>query len=310
MFSNRASLAECGTHGELVARGGLYARLYRHDLAEDTGNEAARATAARRMTAATSVRRSSCSPIASRLRRWHPSPVSSCARGARTGKEDTLACRAASAAQATSGRRRARLDSRRQHWRMHFGAAADRRAARSILDRSDAGDKRHGDFGEAHARSACLSARCINTCPIDAPVGSRKIPRSLEARTPRCSSIPNSGPTCCCRLAARRARLALINGRMSARAFAGWRRAPRTARARARLQFRDLSGPGRSKRRRGLRSLGARRRARVRQSQGRCPPEPADPAKLAALAACHRRPAGSACRQHPSRRGRNNPARA
>jgi subfamily B ATP-binding cassette protein MsbA len=28
-------LAECGTHPELLARGGLYARLYRHDLTED-----------------------------------------------------------------------------------------------------------------------------------------------------------------------------------------------------------------------------------------------------------------------------------
>ncbi len=33
-------LAEYGAHQELVARGGLYARLYRHDLAEDTRDEA------------------------------------------------------------------------------------------------------------------------------------------------------------------------------------------------------------------------------------------------------------------------------
>jgi subfamily B ATP-binding cassette protein MsbA len=44
---DQGQLAEWGTHAELVARGGLYARLYRHDLAEDTGNEAARTTAAR-----------------------------------------------------------------------------------------------------------------------------------------------------------------------------------------------------------------------------------------------------------------------
>ncbi|HWY14042.1 MAG TPA: ABC transporter ATP-binding protein [Rhizomicrobium sp.] len=44
---DQGRLAEWGTHGELVTRGGLYARLYRHDLAEDTGNEAAGAAAAR-----------------------------------------------------------------------------------------------------------------------------------------------------------------------------------------------------------------------------------------------------------------------
>ncbi|HWE05311.1 MAG TPA: ABC transporter ATP-binding protein [Rhizomicrobium sp.] len=38
---DQGRLAEWGTHGELVARGGLYARLYKHNLAEETGNEAA-----------------------------------------------------------------------------------------------------------------------------------------------------------------------------------------------------------------------------------------------------------------------------
>ncbi|HTT83409.1 MAG TPA: ABC transporter ATP-binding protein, partial [Rhizomicrobium sp.] len=32
---DRGRLAECGTHAELLARGGLYARLYSHDLVED-----------------------------------------------------------------------------------------------------------------------------------------------------------------------------------------------------------------------------------------------------------------------------------
>ena len=32
-------LAECGTHPELLARGGLYARLYRHDFVADTNEE-------------------------------------------------------------------------------------------------------------------------------------------------------------------------------------------------------------------------------------------------------------------------------
>jgi ATP-binding cassette, subfamily B, bacterial MsbA len=36
---DRGRLAECGTHPELLARGGLYARLYRHDLVEDTDEE-------------------------------------------------------------------------------------------------------------------------------------------------------------------------------------------------------------------------------------------------------------------------------
>jgi subfamily B ATP-binding cassette protein MsbA len=34
-------LAECGTHPELLARAGLYARLYRHDLVEDSGEDTA-----------------------------------------------------------------------------------------------------------------------------------------------------------------------------------------------------------------------------------------------------------------------------
>ncbi|HEX4160178.1 MAG TPA: ABC transporter ATP-binding protein [Rhizomicrobium sp.] len=38
---DRGRLAECGTHPELLARGGLYARLYRHDFAEDTNEEEA-----------------------------------------------------------------------------------------------------------------------------------------------------------------------------------------------------------------------------------------------------------------------------
>lgn len=38
---DRGRLAESGTHPELLARGGLYARLYRHDLVEDTGEGAA-----------------------------------------------------------------------------------------------------------------------------------------------------------------------------------------------------------------------------------------------------------------------------
>lgn len=44
---DQGRLAEWGTHSDLVARGGLYARLYTHDLAEDTGDEPARTTAAR-----------------------------------------------------------------------------------------------------------------------------------------------------------------------------------------------------------------------------------------------------------------------
>jgi subfamily B ATP-binding cassette protein MsbA len=44
---DQGRLAEWGTHGDLVARGGLYARLYAHDLAEDTGDEPARTAAAR-----------------------------------------------------------------------------------------------------------------------------------------------------------------------------------------------------------------------------------------------------------------------
>ena len=39
---DRAKLAECGTHQELLARGGLYARLYRHDLTEDTVEDPAK----------------------------------------------------------------------------------------------------------------------------------------------------------------------------------------------------------------------------------------------------------------------------
>jgi subfamily B ATP-binding cassette protein MsbA len=39
---DRAKLAECGTHSELLARGGLYARLYRHDLTEDTVEDPAK----------------------------------------------------------------------------------------------------------------------------------------------------------------------------------------------------------------------------------------------------------------------------
>ncbi|HEX9160056.1 MAG TPA: ABC transporter ATP-binding protein, partial [Rhizomicrobium sp.] len=36
---DRGEIAECGTHPELVARGGLYARLYRNELAADTSDE-------------------------------------------------------------------------------------------------------------------------------------------------------------------------------------------------------------------------------------------------------------------------------
>jgi subfamily B ATP-binding cassette protein MsbA len=36
---DRGRLAESGTHPELLARGGLYARLYRHDLVEDLGDD-------------------------------------------------------------------------------------------------------------------------------------------------------------------------------------------------------------------------------------------------------------------------------
>jgi len=33
---DRGGIAEFGTHGELIARGGLYARLYQHDFDDDT----------------------------------------------------------------------------------------------------------------------------------------------------------------------------------------------------------------------------------------------------------------------------------
>lgn len=41
----RGKLAEWGSHRDLVMRGGLYARLYRHDLAEDTPEEAPQSVA-------------------------------------------------------------------------------------------------------------------------------------------------------------------------------------------------------------------------------------------------------------------------
>jgi subfamily B ATP-binding cassette protein MsbA len=36
---DRGEIAECGTHAELVARGGLYARLYRNELAADVSDD-------------------------------------------------------------------------------------------------------------------------------------------------------------------------------------------------------------------------------------------------------------------------------
>ncbi len=154
------------------------------------------------------------------------------------------------------------------------------------------------------SRPACRPAPSTNTC--------RSTARSISGasstigrRASRSSPNPRSGLTRSWSSTAARFPLVLVNGRMSAKSHAGWRKAPALA-TRALLPLHLLPRPdgGRCRAAREPRRRAGRRR---RQPQIRSRPAARRSRRGRALRGLAREPTGLARGQHPSGRGGDDP---
>jgi 3-deoxy-D-manno-octulosonic-acid transferase len=133
--------------------------------------------------------------------------------------------------------------------------------------------------------------------PIDAPAAAK---RFLDHWRPDAALFVDSElwPNLLCSIHSWGIKLALINGRMSARAFAGWRRAPKSARSLLSCFDVCLTQDDSSAER--LRLLGARDVRMIGNLKADARPQPPDPGRLAALAdAIGTRPILLAASTHP-----------
>jgi len=135
------------------------------------------------------------------------------------------------------------------------------------------------------------------TLPVDAPAAVR---RFLDHWRPAIGLFVDSEiwPNIVMESRARGIRLALVNGRLSARSFAGWRRLPRTAAALLSAYDLCLAQDGETADR--LTALGARKVEITGNLKADAPPLPADAERLAALKqAIGARPVLLAASTHP-----------
>lgn len=133
--------------------------------------------------------------------------------------------------------------------------------------------------------------------PIDTP---RSVKRFLDHWGPDAALFVDSElwPNMLGSARSRGVRLALINGRMSQRAFAGWRRAPKSANYV--LSGLDICLAQDEASAERLRMLGARDVRMFGNLKADAPPDPADPAKLSSLeSAIGGRPTLLAASTHP-----------
>ncbi|HEX4078102.1 MAG TPA: 3-deoxy-D-manno-octulosonic acid transferase [Rhizomicrobium sp.] len=133
--------------------------------------------------------------------------------------------------------------------------------------------------------------------PIDTPAAAK---RFLDHWRPDAALFVDSElwPNLLSSVHSRGIKLALVNGRMSARAFAGWRRAPKSARSLLSCFDVCLAQDDSSAER--LRLLGATDVRMIGNLKADARPQPADPQKLAALAdAIGARPILLAASTHP-----------
>jgi 3-deoxy-D-manno-octulosonic-acid transferase len=133
--------------------------------------------------------------------------------------------------------------------------------------------------------------------PVDAPAA---VTRFLDHWRPDIALFVDSElwPNLLSAARASGAKMALVNGRMSARAFAGWRRAPRSARHV--LSSFDVCLVQDEASAERLRLLGAKEVRTVGNLKADAPPDPVDPTKLAELEhAIGARPILLAASTHP-----------